>query len=149
LAVIPGLWEEVAFRGVVLRSLLTKYSARAAMVGSGGFFALFHLANLVLGQSVPEVVTKALVAFPMGIALAYMTLKTGSLLSAILTHYLLDCFGPFFIVVDPDNVLPGAIFGILAVGLLAPALVVVSTRLLAPSSSLSRKAVHGRPTSES
>jgi membrane protease YdiL (CAAX protease family) len=131
LALIPGLWEEVAFRGVVLQTLLARHSVRMAMVGSAGFFALFHFANLLLGQSLPEVMIKAVVAFPMGLALAYMTLRTGSLLPAIITHYLLDCFGPFFVAVDPDNQLLGAIFGITTVLFLAPALVVVATRLVA------------------
>ncbi len=131
LAVIPGLWEEVAFRGVVLRTLLTRHTEKMAMIGSAGFFALFHVANVLLGQSLPEVLIKALVAFPMGVALAYMTLRTGSLLPAILTHYLLDCFGPFFVAVDPDNQLRGAIFGIMTVLIIAPAMVVFATRLVA------------------
>jgi membrane protease YdiL (CAAX protease family) len=129
LALIPGIWEEVAFRGVVLRTLLTRHSERVALLGSGAFFALFHLANVILGQSLPEVVMKGLVALPVGVALAHMVVRTGSLLPAIITHYLMDCFGPFFVAVGPDSMIRGAIFGITAVGVLAPLCVVFATRL--------------------
>ncbi|MHA1953988.1 MAG: CPBP family intramembrane glutamic endopeptidase, partial [Candidatus Heimdallarchaeaceae archaeon] len=46
-AIIPGIWEEVAFRGIVLVLLLKKYSKKTSIIINSILFGLFHLINLV------------------------------------------------------------------------------------------------------
>ena len=47
LMLIPGIWEEVAFRGVILNLQLKKYSNTISIMLYGVLFGLFHLTNLI------------------------------------------------------------------------------------------------------
>jgi len=75
LAVLPGICEEVAFRGVLLYGLRKSLRPAALAVTVGVVFALFHFLIFRLPT------TAAL-----GILLAAVTLLTGSLLPAICWH---------------------------------------------------------------
>ena len=101
-ALIPGIWEEVAFRGIVLVLLLKKYSKKNSILINSILFGLFHLINLVnmRGASYPDIIAIN-VAFQVvyttaaGFLFAYLFVKTESLIPSILSHYILDAFGPF------------------------------------------------------
>jgi membrane protease YdiL (CAAX protease family) len=69
------LGEELFFRGWVLRGYLGRYSAGKAVWASAILFALFHLNPW-----------QAVVALPLGLAFAWLFLRTGSLLPGILGH---------------------------------------------------------------
>jgi len=76
-ALVPALCEEVAFRGFVLCGLHQGFRPRNAVFLSSFFFALFHL-NVFL--FVPT--------FLFGVVLGLLTVRSKSLLPAILFHFL-------------------------------------------------------------
>lgn len=101
-ALIPGIWEEVAFRGIVLVLLLKKYSKQNSIIINSILFGLFHLINLVnMRYSIyPEVVAinvifQVIYTTAAGFVFAYLFVKTESLIPSILSHFTLDAFGPF------------------------------------------------------
>jgi sodium transport system permease protein len=75
--VIPALAEEALFRGWTLRGLRSQMSASAAVVLSSVLFGVFHI-------------ELARIAFTtaLGIALAFMALRSGSLWPGVLAHAL-------------------------------------------------------------
>ncbi|MEE8523236.1 MAG: CPBP family intramembrane glutamic endopeptidase, partial [Thermoanaerobaculia bacterium] len=77
LAVLPGICEEVAFRGVLLHGLRRRYSPLGLCLVVGLIFGLFHLD---LARVLPT-------AF-LGTAVAGVTLLTGSIYPAMLWHAL-------------------------------------------------------------
>jgi sodium transport system permease protein len=76
-ALVPALCDELAFRGVVMRGLQHGFRPRNAVLLSAFFFALFHM-NVFL--FVPT--------FLLGVILGLLTLRSRSLLPAILFHLL-------------------------------------------------------------
>lgn len=76
-ALVPALCDELAFRGMILRGLQHAFRPRNAVLLSAFFFALFHM-NVFL--FVP--------AFLLGVVLGLLTLRSRSLLPAILFHLL-------------------------------------------------------------
>ncbi|MCE7747190.1 MAG: CPBP family intramembrane metalloprotease [Candidatus Heimdallarchaeota archaeon] len=101
-SLIPGFWEEVAFRGVILVLLLKVYSRTRAIIINGLVFGFFHLVNmLILGvynlETIVPVLFQVLFASALGIFFAYMCVKTNSLLPGIICHYLIDAFVIMFL----------------------------------------------------
>jgi membrane protease YdiL (CAAX protease family) len=84
-----GIWEEVFFRGIVLVLFMRLFSRRIAIFFSAFFFALVHLNPLTatLGK-----VVDVISIFFLGLLFTYVVLKTGSLLPAIVFHYVHDIF---------------------------------------------------------
>jgi sodium transport system permease protein len=76
-ALVPAICDELAFRGVVLRGLHHGFRPRNAVLLSAFFFALFHM-NVFL--FVPT--------FLLGVILGLLTVRSRSLLPAILFHLL-------------------------------------------------------------
>ena len=96
-AIIPGIFEEVAFRGLIITILLTKYKSNTTIVVSSLLFGLAHSVNILFGQDMLITLGQLGFAFIIGILLAYIVLKTNSLIPTILMHYLVDAIGPFFV----------------------------------------------------
>lgn len=101
----PGIWEEVAFRGIILVLLMKKYSKKTSIFVNGILFGLFHSLNILtafmnafLFEIEPEpgfwVYTLFQIGYTtfFGIFLAYLFIKTESLIPCILTHYLVNAF---------------------------------------------------------
>jgi membrane protease YdiL (CAAX protease family) len=84
-----GVWEEVFFRGILLVILMRLYSRRNAVLWATFIFAAAHLN--VTDISLAAVVDVVSI-FLMGLLFAYVVLKTGSLLPAIVFHYMHDVF---------------------------------------------------------
>lgn len=84
-----GVWEEVFFRGIMLAILIRFYGQRKAVLWVTTIFALVHLniMNVTL-EGVVDVVS----IFFIGLLFAYLVLKTGSLLPAIVFHYVHNIF---------------------------------------------------------
>ena len=74
-SVFAPLFEEWLCRGIVLRSLLTKYSPATAIIVSAAFFAIIHFNPW---QAIP--------AFILGLLFGYVYYKTGSLKLTMLMH---------------------------------------------------------------
>lgn len=84
-----GIWEEVFFRGIILVLFMRIFSKRKAMFFAAFLFAMVHLNPLHL--SLPMGVDVISIFF-MGLLFTYLVLKTGSLLPAIVFHYIHDIF---------------------------------------------------------
>jgi len=84
-----GIWEEVFFRGIILVLFMRLYPKRRAVFLATFLFALVHLDPLDL--NLHEVVDVISVFF-IGLLYTYLVLKTGSLLPAIVFHYVHDIF---------------------------------------------------------
>ena len=97
----PGLWEEVAFRGVVIPLLSKKYKRLLTILISGVIFGFAHAFNIInaLLSGGPYFPTAFQVVYTtlIGFSMAYMYLKTKSLLPSIIYHYLIDTVGLAFI----------------------------------------------------
>ena len=72
--------EELFFRGLVLRGFLGRYSISKAVWASAVFFGLFHLNPW-----------QAVIGAPLGLAFAWLFLRTGSLLPCMLSHAMANC----------------------------------------------------------
>jgi len=84
-----GVWEEVFFRGIMLAILMRFYARRKAVLWMTTIFALVHLN--IMDVTLAGVVD-VLSIFFIGLLFVYLVLKTGSLLPAIVFHYLHDAF---------------------------------------------------------
>jgi sodium transport system permease protein len=77
LALVPALCEEIAFRGFILTGLHRRLRPRNAVLASAFLFALYHL-NVFL----------FLPTFGLGVVLGLLTVRSRSVLPAMLLHFL-------------------------------------------------------------
>lgn len=75
--IIAPFIEEMLFRGIILRGFLMNYSINHSIILSALLFAVFHLTIIQLP-----------VAFIMGCLFGWLYVRTGSLWSSILAHFL-------------------------------------------------------------
>jgi membrane protease YdiL (CAAX protease family) len=89
---LPSIFEEITWRGVVLALFLRHYDQPKAILFSALAFGLMHTLNLLHGR--PPVWTAGMVVWAaiLGLFYGYVTVKTGSLLPAMLVHYLGNLF---------------------------------------------------------
>lgn len=76
IAVIPAICEEIMYRGYIMRMLENNWGIIAAIIVSGFIFGAYHLR-----------VTQVLPLASIGMLLAYATYKSGSLIPAIVGHF--------------------------------------------------------------
>lgn len=101
ISVIPPISEEFAFRGIILQKL-RKYGDSFAILVSSLLFGLIH-GNLV---QIPF-------AFVVGLAAAYITVKTGSIIPAMITHFLVNFSSVLVSILDENNfVYKTALYGV-------------------------------------
>lgn len=88
LHILISTWEELLLRGLLLTLLLKAYPNHvlAVLVFVGGLFGLLHLANLLHGAALSEVIPQIIWSCALGLAFAVITYQTGSLVPAILLH---------------------------------------------------------------
>lgn len=134
LMLIPGIWEEVAFRGVILNLQRRKYSKITVIFLNGILFGLFHFVNL-FGQDLFLTVLQVIYASCLGISFAYMFIKTNSLLPSILVHYLIDSVGQFFLTIEIQNTVNFILFAVFGVGVIPMILIIILVKLLVKSDS--------------
>jgi membrane protease YdiL (CAAX protease family) len=99
LALVPGLWEELAYRGLFLSKFRQAFSKNLSIFLSALFFGLFHLSNLV-NQAPDQALSGVVMAFFFGIGWGTLTTRSGSVLPAVISHYLVDSLGWIFFGVD-------------------------------------------------
>lgn len=85
---IPTILEEVAFRGVILVLFLRFNNQPKAVLFSALGFGVIHLGNLLSGGDPVLTAGQAVWAAILGLFYGYVTLKTDSLLPAMIVHYL-------------------------------------------------------------
>jgi membrane protease YdiL (CAAX protease family) len=127
---IPGIWEEVAFRGVILNLQRKKYTQTTTIILNGMLFGLYHLVNLVWGFNWYSTIIQVIYASCLGVTLAYVFMKTRSLLPCIIVHYLLDSVGQVFFMGNFPNLFNESLFAILAVGVFPMILVILLLKLI-------------------
>ncbi len=102
-AFLPGIWEEVAFRGVMLVLILKVQNKQVSIIGNGLLFGGFHSVGILTGflsaiffgvefnreHFIPILFQMVYTTF-FGIFIAYMFVKTKMLLPCILMHYTVD-----------------------------------------------------------
>ena len=89
---IPSIFEEAAFRGIVLTVFLSKYTERKSIIFSSVGFGLMHLLNLATGGELVWVLGQVVWAFIIGLFYGYVFVRTRSLLPPMIVHYLGNVF---------------------------------------------------------
>ncbi|HSG41808.1 MAG TPA: CPBP family intramembrane glutamic endopeptidase [Anaerolineales bacterium] len=84
-----GIWEEVFFRGIILVLFMRVFPQRRAVFTSTFLFAIIHLNPMAISV---EALVDVVSIFFIGLLFTYLVLKTGSLLPAIVFHYVHDIF---------------------------------------------------------
>jgi membrane protease YdiL (CAAX protease family) len=89
---VPSIFEEVVWRGVILAAFLRVYDQPKAILFSALCFGLWHIISVLNGH--PPVLTAGEIVWAaiLGLFYGYVTLKTGSLLPAMIVHYLGNLF---------------------------------------------------------
>ncbi len=88
----PSIFEEVAFRGIVLTVFLNKYSERESIIFSSIGFGLIHILNLINGRELVWVMGQVLWVFTIGLFYGYIFVRTKSLTPPMIVHYLGNAF---------------------------------------------------------
>jgi len=130
----PGLWEEVAFRGVVMPLLSRKYKNIVTILISGVIFGLAHAFNIigVLLSGGLHIFTLFQVIYTtlLGFSMGYMYIKSKSLVPSIIYHYLIDTIGLAFVNVIMDNFVSLGVFVIVFLGFIPMLLNIGFTKLV-------------------
>ena len=88
---LPSIPEEAVWRGVVLAAFLRLYDQRKSIIFSALVFGALHI-FAVLGRPPTWAVGNVVWAAIFGLFYGYVTLKTDSLLPAMIVHYLGNLF---------------------------------------------------------
>jgi ABC-2 type transport system permease protein/sodium transport system permease protein len=81
MALLPGICEELFFRGYLFRALRTQLSGRATVVSSALLFGGFHLItdySLAVERFLPSTL--------LGLVLGWVCLRTGSVIPGMILH---------------------------------------------------------------
>ncbi len=89
---LPSIIEEVVWRGVVLAAFLRVYDQRKTILFSALVFGVLHIFAALDGHPPIYAVSNVVWAAILGIFYGYVTLKTDSLLPAMIVHYLGNLF---------------------------------------------------------
>jgi len=127
---IPGIWEEVSFRGVIMTLNLRKYSRTTVLIGVSILFGLFHYLNLLAGGDLVSTGVQVIYAALLGFLFGYLFIKTKSLIPSIIVHYLIDSLGQLFVYVAFDSVVDAVLFAIIGVGIIPTVLGVLLVKLV-------------------
>ncbi|MDJ0924519.1 MAG: CPBP family intramembrane metalloprotease [Acidimicrobiia bacterium] len=130
LALVPALWEELAFRGLMLTNLQRRYRPWMAVVLTGGFFGLMHFSNLVIREP-QQVVAEVMMATAVGIAWGYVVAKTGSVVPAMVLHYFINVLIGLTLDPELDEAASAVVFG--SVTIVYPVVTIIATWWLARS----------------
>jgi len=138
LMLIPGIWEEVAFRGVMIPMLSKKHNIKIAIIISSIVFGLAHSNNLLSFflsgvftiDVILQVTAQVIYATLLGFAFAYMYIKTNSIFPGIILHYLIDSVGQLFLTVYFYNYISAGIFLIVFIGVIPSILIILLVKLV-------------------
>ena len=143
-ALVPAIWEELAFRGFILSNLQRCFTAPVAVVISSIVFGLFHFSNLFGNWGdLGSVVAGVIAATTLGAAWGYIVVRTNSIVPAMVLHYLVDVilFNELFIDPLADDDSTSIVY--LALALLYPLLTVAFTRRLFKSRRSATRVARG------
>ena len=150
LALVPGLWEELAFRGLMLSNLQQHHRPWSAILISSLFFGLFHISNLLL-RDIDQVIMEMIMAAAVSIGWGYAVVKTGSVLPAMVSHYCINVFIELLLAPELNDSAGAAIFGSLTIAY--PILTVIAVwwidrrhRAVPPASEFEPRRIGTSPT---
>ena len=84
----PGLFEEGLFRGLLFNKILSVSKWHLAALYTGIFFGPAHLANLLIGQNIQEIMISIVAGFVMSFPIGYMFFKMrGNLWTCAFFHF--------------------------------------------------------------
>ena len=89
---LTSIPEEILWRGVVLAAFLRVYDQRKSIIFSALIFGALHIFNVLNGLPPIWVIGNIVGAAITGLFYGYVTLKTDSLLPAMIVHYLANLF---------------------------------------------------------
>ena len=130
LMLIPGIWEEVSFRGVIFTMNLKKYSRTTVLIVVSILFGIFHFFNLLAGNDLVLTGVQVIYAGMLGFLFGYLFIKTKSLIPSIILHYLINSLGQLFTYVTFDTIADLVLFAIIGVGLIPSVLGVLLVKLV-------------------
>ena len=84
----PSIIEEIIWRGVVLAAFLRVYDPRKAILFSALCFGIWHILEALSGHTLFYALGNVVWAAILGLFYGYVTVKSGSLLPAMIVHYL-------------------------------------------------------------
>ena len=120
LALVPAIWEELTFRGVILGNLQPGFPPIKAVVASSVLFGLYHLSSLVSWDDPIEVLFGVILATIFGLGWGYAVIMADSLLPGVFLHYMFNSLlaAPLFFAFasGTNDVLAGPFFLVLIVG---------------------------------
>jgi membrane protease YdiL (CAAX protease family) len=128
-ALVPGIWEELAFRGAIMNTIRTKYSDTIAILVSSILFGLFHIIAFSLRGDYFMAISGFIMSTLFGLSWGYTNIKCNSVLPGIFAHYVIDAFGYAFIYnsLNTDPSLVGPFF--IATTILYPLITIILVRL--------------------
>ncbi len=130
---IPGIWEEVTFRGVMIPMFKKKYTNITSIILSGIFFGILHFGNFLnvfIGWDPLSIVLQIIFAAFLGIGLGYMYTKTNSLIPCIIFHYI---YNIFIVILAPNifnDLFSQIIYTIFFLGIIPMILIITFVKLV-------------------
>jgi membrane protease YdiL (CAAX protease family) len=94
---LVGVSEELAFRGVLLRGLMSRLGMWPSVLISSAVFGSVHVLNVLATGSLTAALAQAVAATMSGVFFAALVIRTGSILPSMGLHVLWN-FGAFLIV---------------------------------------------------
>jgi membrane protease YdiL (CAAX protease family) len=118
LSLVPAIWEELTFRGVILGYLEPGFPPIKAVVASSVLFGLYHFSNLVAWDDPLEVVFGVILATIFGLGWGYAVIMADSVLPGVFLHYMFNSLlaAPLFFASGTNDVLAGPFFVVLILG---------------------------------
>lgn len=101
--VLAPVTEEITFRGVLIKALGNR-SKRSLIIISALVFSLFHVLGLASGNFLQAAAIVLPQLFIVGVALAWITLKSGRLGPAIFLHSGFNLLASIVLLLPPDQV---------------------------------------------
>ena len=84
----PGLYEEGLFRGLLFKEILHTCKWQLAALYTGIFFGPAHLANLLVGHNIREIIISTAAGFVMSFPIGYIFFKMrGNLWPCVFFHF--------------------------------------------------------------
>jgi len=104
---LVGLFEEIAFRGLILYAFLRswddeRFGVLKSVLVSSVIFGLGHLATVMTGNTLPGAVSQAASTTISGILYAALVLYGRSIWPAVIGHFLVDAIGYGNLMYVPD-----------------------------------------------
>jgi hypothetical protein len=128
---VIGIFEEITYRGVVLAIFLRFYKQPKAIIFSAIVFGLMHIFTILEGRPLAWTAGQVVWAAITGLFYGYVTIKTNSLLPAMIVHYLGNLFIPAInaYILNNASVPAQAIYGVVfTLGIIPTILMILWTR---------------------